>query len=51
VGYTARMSTPKNSREEHDSLQPHALEPEDDEHDEGHADVETESDSAHQDAH
>jgi hypothetical protein len=46
------MSTPENLPEEHDSLQPHALEPEDDERatDEGPAEVETDSDSAHQDA-
>jgi hypothetical protein len=47
------MSSPDNLPVEHDALQPHALEPEDDEHDkheEGHQEVETDSDSAHQKA-
>jgi hypothetical protein len=55
VGYTTCMSTPENSREEHDSLQSHALEPEVDERDQHETDdgpdeVETDSDSAHQEA-
>jgi hypothetical protein len=49
------MSTPENSREEHDSLQSHALEAEVDERDQHETDdgpdqVETDSDSAHQEA-